>query len=328
MKILTTLTSLLCCALALTAFAAPASKVQIDTWRVPWPHSRPRDPDVAPSGKVWFVGQAGDYIARFNPETEQFKRYKLQSGSGPHNCIVAKDGTVWFAAQTGGYIGHLNPVTGKIIKHMMPSPEVQDPHTLRFNSAGDIWFTMEHSNFIGKLNTDNGKIHVIEVPTKNARPYGIVIDSEGRPWFAELGSNKLGIVDPEFMTITEIALPRKNAHPRRLAITEDDRIWYVDYVQGYLGVYDPAQKSFHEWRSPSGEDALPYGMVADGKGRIWYVETGPQPNHLIGFKPATKEFFIKRKIPNSAGAVRNMTYADGNIWFGMDSNYLTRVRVP
>lgn len=328
MKVLTALTNLLCCALALTALAAPVDNVQIDTWRVPWPHSRPRDPAVAPSGKVWFVGQAGDYIAFFNPETERFKRYTLQPGAGPHNCIVAKDGTVWFSAQRGGYIGHLDPATGKIVKYTMPNPEVQDPHTLRFNSAGDIWFTLQRSNFIGKLNTSSGKVHLIEVPTENARPYGIVIDSEDRPWFAEFGSNKLGVVDPKSMTVTEIALPRKSARPRRLAITEGDRIWYVDYPQGYLGVYDPARNTFHEWRSPSGEDALPYGMVADGKSRIWYVETGPQPNRLIGFKPMTQKFFVNEEIPNSAGAVRNMTYADGEIWFGMDSNYLARVRVP
>lgn len=130
------------------------------------------------------------------------------------------------------------------------------------------------------------------------------------------------------MTITEIALPREDARPRRLAITDDDRIWYVDYAEGYLGVYDSADKTFQEWRSPTGEDARPYGMVADGKGRIWYAETGPQPNRLIGFDPATHEFIVNKTIPDSGGAVRNTTYADGAVWFGMDSNYLGRVRVP
>lgn len=328
MKLLTTLIGLLCCMLAATAFAAPTGQVRIDTWLVPWPDSRPRDPDVGPKGMVWFVGQIGDYVARFDPETKAFKRYKLQDGAGPHNCIVAKDGTVWFAAQTGGYIGHLFPETEKIVKYQMPGPERLDPHTLRFGSDGDIWFTLQFSNFVGRLDTDSGKVHLIEVPTEHARPYGIVIDNEGHPWFAEFGSYKLGRVDPESMTIKEIALPRTDARPRRLAITDDDRIWYGDYAQGYLGVYDPATNTFQEWRSPSKANARPYGMVADGQGRIWYVETGPQPNRMIAFDPATGAYFVNTAIPNSAGAVRNMTYANGNIWFATDSNYLGRVRVP
>lgn len=70
MKVTGCLLSAFLCAFLLPANAAPAGAVvQIDTWLVPWPDTRPRDPDVAPSGKVWFVGQAGDYVARFDPET-------------------------------------------------------------------------------------------------------------------------------------------------------------------------------------------------------------------------------------------------------------------
>ena len=31
--------------------------VEINEWTVPWPDTRPRDPDVAPNGSVWLVGQ-------------------------------------------------------------------------------------------------------------------------------------------------------------------------------------------------------------------------------------------------------------------------------
>ena len=31
--------------------------VTISEWTVPWPDSRPRDPDVAPDGTIWLVGQ-------------------------------------------------------------------------------------------------------------------------------------------------------------------------------------------------------------------------------------------------------------------------------
>ncbi len=56
-------------ALAATAtclLPAPPAAAQTDTdpalqeWAVPYADSRPRDPMVAPDGRVWFVGQAGN----------------------------------------------------------------------------------------------------------------------------------------------------------------------------------------------------------------------------------------------------------------------------
>ena len=41
--------------------------LQLTEWTVPWPESRPRDPAVAPDGRVWFVGQAGNYVAVLDP---------------------------------------------------------------------------------------------------------------------------------------------------------------------------------------------------------------------------------------------------------------------
>src|SRR3712207_7491042 len=48
--------------------------VQITEWTVPWEKSRPRDPYVAPDGRVWFVGQAGNYVAVLDPKSGEFKR--------------------------------------------------------------------------------------------------------------------------------------------------------------------------------------------------------------------------------------------------------------
>ena len=39
-------------------------------------------------GRVWFVGQQGNYLAFLDPETGEFKRYDLDPGAGPHNLIV------------------------------------------------------------------------------------------------------------------------------------------------------------------------------------------------------------------------------------------------
>src|SRR5260221_8689182 len=86
---------------ALPAATAPASgRVAADTvpikeWRVPWPETRPRDPAVAPDGKIWFVGQVGNYVARLDPGSGEVKRFAIDSGTGPHNIIVDAKGRPW-----------------------------------------------------------------------------------------------------------------------------------------------------------------------------------------------------------------------------------------
>lgn len=314
------------------AGAAPSSApVVITEWKVPWAQTRPRDPYVDPQGRVWFVGQAGNYIAYLEPSSGQFKRYEVDPGTHPHNLIVDPKGLVWYSGNTNGMIGRLDPATGKITRFPMPDPAAGDPHTLVFDQHGDIWFTVQQGNFVGKLTVASGNIRLIRVPTSNARPYGIGIDPKGRPWFVEFGTNKLAMVDPASFKLTEHTLPNERARPRRMAITSDGSIWYGDYVRGMLGRFDPASGKFTEWALPEGGSALPYAMTVDGQNRIWLVETGPQPNRLVGFDPGSQKFFSVTPIAESGGiTVRHMVYHAGSkaIWFGTDANTIGRARLP
>lgn len=315
-------------ALVVLPAVVSAQTVPIKEWPVPWPQTRPRDPFVAPDRAVWFVGQAGDYLARLDPGTGTFRRYELDPGTGPHNLVVAKDGMVWYTGNRSAHIGRLDPATGKITRYPMPDPAARDPHTLVFDAAGDLWFTVQGGNFVGKLETALGRVHLIRVPTPNARPYGIVLDAGGRPWVAEFGSNKLAVIDPATMRLEEVPLPRERTRPRRLAFAEG-AVWYVDYVGGRLGRVDPASRAVEEWEMPEGARALPYGTAADDRGRIWFVETGPSPNRLVGFDPGREIFFGSTAIPSAGGAVRHMFYdpRTGMLWFGTDVNTVGRALV-
>jgi virginiamycin B lyase len=210
----------------------------------------------------------------------------------------------------------------------MPSG-VSDPHTLIFDRKGDIWFTAQGANYVGRLRTGTGKVDVIEVPTGNSRPYGIEVDSKGRPWFNEFGSDKIATVDPATLEIKEYSLPNDRSRTRRIAITSDDRVWYVDYSRGYLGRLDPVTGRFQEWALPGGGSALPYAMAVDDQDRLWMVETGSQPNRLVGFDPRTEKFFGITPIPSGGGTVRHMMFdkRSGQIWFGTDANTIGRAQV-
>ncbi len=317
--------------LASLAEASAANvKVEITEWKVPWARTRPRDPFVDPQGHVWFVGQRGDYVARLEPETGVFKRFDLESGTGPHNNIVDRGGFVWYAGNLSGHIGRLDPKSGRIAKYFMPDSDVRDPHTLVFDGNGDIWFTAQRSNFVGKLTTKTGNIRVIRLPTPRARPYGIVVDSKNRPWFNEFGTNKIGTVNPNTMRVSEYTLPRKEARGRRIVVTSVDMVWYVDYAQGFLGRLDPTTAEIKEWPVPGGDDASPYAMTIDDQDRLWFVETGPEPNRLVGFDQKTQKFFSITEIKSGGGSVRHMVFhkSSRQIWFGTDRNTIGQAQVP
>lgn len=314
-------------AAALAALALPLAaqeRVEITEWPVEWKDTRPRDPSVAADGRIWFVGQAGDYAAVFDPETEQFRRYDLPEGAGPHTIYVTRDQEIWYAGNRDRHLGRLDPETGEITRVEMPEGQVNDPHTIFEDSKGRLWFTAQWANQVGRYDRETGEIDYVDVPTGRARPYGIAVDENDNAWVVLLGTNKIARITPD-MELTEIELPRADARPRRIAITERG-IWYGDYAQGYLGVHDPQTGEFAEWNISPAEDSGPYAMAADDQGRIWVVETHPDPNRFVGFDPETEEFFSVTEIPSGAGAVRHMVFdADRNaIWFGTDTNNIGR----
>jgi virginiamycin B lyase len=306
-----------------------SSPVEIREWTVPWERTRPRDPFVDGSGRAWFVGQAGNYIAHLDPEKGTFRRFAIDSGTHPHNLIVDRAGMVWYAGNRNGMIGKLDPASGAITRYPMP-PAVRDPHTLVFDAAGNIWFTAQQSGYVGRLDSKSGKVDALAVPTPDARPYGIVVAPDGRIWFNEFGVNKLASIDPRTLAITEYEQPEARTRGRRLEAMKDGSIWYVDYTRGMLGRFDPKARAWAEWANPGGVNSMPYAMAQDAKGRIWFVETGQRPNRLVGFDPATKEFFSITPFGPESNTVRHMYYhAPTNaLWFGTDAGTIARATLP
>jgi virginiamycin B lyase len=321
--------------------AQPLSDPELTEWEVPYPDSRPRDPMVAPDGRVWFCGQAGAYIAVFDPETGDFRKYDT-GGVRPHNLIIDPEGTIWYAGNAANagavamHIGRLDPETGEIEKYMMPDERAADPHTLVFDSQGDIWFTVQGGNFIGKFWPKTGEIRLVESMRVEAsrrgnssRPYGIVVDSNDRPWIALFNTNHIATVDPETFELETYELP-ENALPRRIAITSDDILWYGDWTRGTLGRLDPASGDVREFPLPGGAGSRPYGMLADDSDRIWLVETGPEPNNFVGFDPLTEEIFSQVQPESGAGSIRHMYFdpETNSVWFGADSNTIGVAKLP
>lgn len=321
-------TSALAAALAAPAFAqetAPVT-VEITEWEVPYEDSRPRDPWVGDANTIWFVGQRSDYVGTLDPESGEFHRIDLPDGAGPHTVIANDDGA-WYAGNRAAHIGFVDPETEEITQFELPGDGPRDVHTMDFDSEGDIWFTVQGGNQIGKMDLETEEMEIWDVETDGARPYGILVNEDDQPWVVLFGTNKLATIEDG--ELREIDLPREEARPRRMAITSDGHVWYGDYAAGHLGRYEPETGEITEWEMPSGEDAAPYAMASDGEDRVWFVETGPQPNLFTGFDPETETFTNPVEVPSGGGTVRHMVFdPDLNaIWFGADANTIGRADI-
>jgi virginiamycin B lyase len=294
------------------AVAGVELKGAMRVWEVPVPGSVPHDSAVDAKGNIWFTLQETGHIARFNPDTHEWKLFKvLTPDSGPHGLVSDAFGDIWFTENYAGKIGRLNPKTGAIAEFTPPT--AKDPHTPVFGPDGALWFTAQNSNVIGRLDMETGKIAEYGVPTQNAHPYGIVSAGDGALWFCELTGGKLGRVDPRGGSITEYAPSERGVKPRRL-VAVSGAIYFTDSGGGRLGRLTLADKKFKFWDSPSGNNSEPYGIAADSSGKIWYEESGAGANKLVRFDPAV-EVFRTYPMPAPNSSVRNMARdAKGRLW--------------
>src|SRR5579863_4279200 len=184
--------------------AAPGIELKgaMRVWDAPVPGAMPHDSAVDSKGNIWFTLQETGHIARFSPDTHEWKLFKVATpDSGPHGLVADPFGDIWFTENYAGKIGHLDPKSGAISEFTPPT--AKDPHTPVFGPDGALWFTAQNSNVIGRLDIETGKITEFGVPTQDAQPYGIVSADDGGLWFCELAGRKLGRIDAASGALTE-----------------------------------------------------------------------------------------------------------------------------
>jgi len=300
--------------------AAQGDTFDLEEWPVAW-GGRTRDPYIAADGKVWFVGQEGNYIANLDPATGAQKRYEIEAGTNPHTLIVDQAGVVWYAGNRNGRIGRLDPATGQI-KTIMTG-EARDPHTMVFDGKGHIWFTSQGSNRVGRLNMSTEKVDLVTPNDTPSNPYGIVIDARGTVWVALLRAGKIAKIDPETLAVTRFNEGADHSRSRRLDVLSDGTVWFGDEARGMLGRLDPATGEVKEWPAPGGPGSRPYALTKDDQDRIWFTETGPA-KRLVGFDPKTEKFFANIEV---SGTIRHMFFdkKTRTMWFGTDANQVGRI---
>jgi virginiamycin B lyase len=302
-----------------------AQSAAVQEWPVEW-EGRPRDPDVDARGRVWFVGQTGNYIGVFDPAAESFRRFEIEADTRPHNLIAAGDGGIWYAGNGNGRIGRLDPETGETRIIMMPDEAARDPHTLLADGRGSIWFTVQQGGYMGRLHMDSGKVELISTG-RGTRPYGIAFDSRGRAWVNLFGTNRVAVIDPATFRHQEVETPRSEARTRRIAVTADDAVWYTDFAGGRIGRIDAGTGAVKEFATPGGERSQPYALLVDDRNRLWFSECARGATYLVAFDPAAEAVVDRVSV---SSCIRHMVFHQPtrSIWFGTDANNIGRAALP
>ncbi|MCL5051056.1 MAG: lyase [Firmicutes bacterium] len=320
-----------CLSLGLSASALANDNNLVDVslsfqeWEVPFEGPRARDPWVVSSDEIWYVGQRSDYVGIFTPSTGEFKKIDLPEGAAPHTVVVNERGG-WYAGNRAAHIGHVDRETHEITQIPLPGDGPRDVHTFDFTSDGNLWFTVQGGAQVGHFDTQSYEFTVYDASSERARPYGVIVHDD-QPWFVFFGTNQIAtVVDGE---LKEIDLPRESTRPRRLAVTDDGMVYYGDYADGYIGRYNPNNGEITEWRAPSEANSRPYAMTSDDEGRVWFVETGVQPNRFVAFDPETEKFSQPFEVPTEGGSVRHMVVDSDthSIWFGTDNNTIGQATI-
>jgi len=304
----------------LTAQEPPGGVDELMEWEVEW-GGRTRDPHVAPDGTVWFVGQAGNYVARFDPSDASFQRYEIEDGANPHTVIVDDEGYGWYAGNRNATIVRVHPDTGELT--VFPTGEARDPHTMVFDGQGGIWFTAQQSNRVGHLDMTTGEYALLTPhESERARPYGIVMDEEGHPWVSLFGADEIIRIDPETHQITRFKKASDASRSRRLEVTGDGYAWYVDEPHGRLGRIHIETGEVTEYPMPGGDNSRPYAITKDDRGIIWVSQSGPD-KRLTAFDPQAERFIAVHEVSET---IRHMMFdaERGAMWFGTDANRIGR----
>jgi|HubBroStandDraft_6_1064221.scaffolds.fasta_scaffold116196_1 virginiamycin B lyase len=95
---------------------------------------------VDSKGMIWVGDYFGGNATRFDPNTKQFKEYKMPGPMPtPYGFTVDHNDHVWYASMYTDVMGELNPTTGKFIEYPSPYGE-RGTRDLTEDAQGRIWY--------------------------------------------------------------------------------------------------------------------------------------------------------------------------------------------
>ncbi|HLZ56095.1 MAG TPA: SMP-30/gluconolactonase/LRE family protein [Ktedonosporobacter sp.] len=290
-------------------------------------------PAIDRQGRLWFGEMGHNYLAVFDPHTQQFQQMVPPHGaSGIMGIVAASDGTIWFAEQYANYIGHYNPTTRHYQIYSLPTLTVPDPanpnHALTLPSApndialdahGNLWFTEMNADSIGMLNTSTGAFKSYPISAQKSvqtlNPYGIAVDPQGMVWFTESSTAHIGRLDPNTGAIRFFTMPGSTTSLMEIASDTHGAIWATSFNTGLLLKLDPDTETFTPYYAPfSGTTSGGlYGLSVSPNDEVWVTVSA---ENVIARLDVAANRFIYYHIPTPASLPIGIVMApDRTVWF-------------
>lgn len=173
------------------------------TWNTPWESTRPRDPYADEQGRVWFVGQTGNYVGRLDPRKGDFE--KMEPRSRPYGIWIDSRDRPGFDLFGTNALGTIDPASGEFKAYTLPNERTR-PNRIAITSDDAVWYGDYTRGYLGRLDPATGTVEEFQLPGGlGSLPYAMTLDDRGRIWVAETGvqPNRLVAFDPAVRKFTE-----------------------------------------------------------------------------------------------------------------------------
>ncbi|HEY3916282.1 MAG TPA: carboxypeptidase regulatory-like domain-containing protein [Stellaceae bacterium] len=202
------------------------------------------------------------------------------------------------------------------------------PHDLLRDKNGIVWFSEFGDQALGALDPATGKVTEYPIPTlKPGFPTGTLAlepDNKGSYWLAMMFQGGLAKFDIATKTFRTFAIPaalnsdaaqQSMVMPRSLGV--DGKVWTnmvnrqsvmrLDLATGAFELIDPFSAS------PPGPEHSPYGMVADARNDLYFMDFGD--TNIVRIDAKTLAPTIYPTPTPASRPRRGMIDAQGRIWF-------------
>lgn len=300
--------------LALLATVAVVGAVVL-IWRfVPWlgsgivEHRLPTSTDiptavaVGPDGAIWFTLESSTAIGVMRGGTLS-KIERGQKSLEPFGIAVDADGHVW---QTDSQLRAISRLAtdGTLTSFPLANP-ASKLGRLTIAPDGAVWFADGDQNSIVRLK--DGVFTPHELPSFNARPFGVAIAPDGTVWATLQRIHRLARLLPDG-TMTELDLPTRGGEPVDIVVDRAGVVWFTQLRGNKIGRY--ADGSFSEFAVPTAQAGVTAIALAPD-GAIWFTETrGPKLGRLRNG--------VVTEIPLPSSDARPLGIAvdqEGNVWY-------------
>ena len=202
------------------------------------------------------------------------------------------------------------------------------PHDVRTDRDGNVWYSDFVENFLGELDPETGALKEYPIPLlKPGFPtgsLGLEPDADGNLWLAMMFQTGLARFDMKSRTFTlfpidgvanDDAMQQSMVMPRADGV--DDKVWTNDVARHAIMRLDLKSGKYQRIDPfqflPQGHPHAPYGMAADAKNDLYFMDFGDENIVRVDAKTGAATIFptpTQKSRPR-----RTMLDAQGRLWF-------------